>query len=638
MMRGGKMRGRSREEGGVWPRRCALREKLGLWRIFESVPKSIARYTSVLLRRHPTEDMGAAKAARGTLSLFLPGSLVHMAFKSPSALGYCKSLEAPPPLFFFRKDGEEPGVRKVPLSLSPSPPRSSNRRAQFLAGEHRELYSRAAGNCTQESVGPLAEVTTLRQVEFHYRGTGFAKGKGDFPRNIPPSAVRLPRRLWRWSHCLNCAQESVGTPLEWIGTMAKNDYELFITWQKSKREFRDDLKKIRLQLHCNLEILEIQYDTEIAVAKLSTATSLSGILWDANKVPAYLQLLPASETEKCGNNKGDLVTRFKCTIDAKRKSLNWRAVFPSHCVSTDPDAGRQRTPTLAEEVMEQICAMEPILGMFVLFIDEASYNRLWTIQSIQPILWPDKNLQASFIRSPQQTFAVGTWAGITGNNLIGLNILPLRLIGKQEAVVAQRLARSPPIRANRAQSPAGSQDFRKCESCRTIPLVGGSSLGSPVSPAPSFRRRSIAYSLQSPSSTLENSLLRATQISSLQPCTVIDIAVLGHLYCKVKIQVLDELFTDLVLGHNIIRKYSHFKVSLGDKLGAATVAELLASHLGEPGSIPSRDTTGFSQVGIVPDDAAGQWVFSRISHFPRPCIRVLLYSHLITPSSALKTS
>ncbi|KAJ8874525.1 hypothetical protein PR048_025385 [Dryococelus australis] len=56
------------------------------------------------------------------------------------------------------------------------------------------------------------------------------------------------------------------------------------------------------------------------------------------------------------------------------------------------------------------------------------------------------------------------------------------------ATVAERLARSPPNKANRAQSPAGSPGFRKWESCRTIPLVGGYSSGSPVSPAPSFRR------------------------------------------------------------------------------------------------------------------------------------------------------
>ncbi|KAJ8894348.1 hypothetical protein PR048_006976 [Dryococelus australis] len=64
----------------------------------------------------------------------------------------------------------------------------------------------------------------------------------------------------------------------------------------------------------------------------------------------------------------------------------------------------------------------------------------------------------------------------------------------------------------------------------------------------------------------------------------------------------------------------------------------LASHRGEPGSIPGRATPGFSRVGIVPDDAARRRVFSEISRFPRPCISALLHSQVLLPSSALKTS
>ncbi|KAJ8891916.1 hypothetical protein PR048_004475 [Dryococelus australis] len=56
------------------------------------------------------------------------------------------------------------------------------------------------------------------------------------------------------------------------------------------------------------------------------------------------------------------------------------------------------------------------------------------------------------------------------------------------ATVAERLA-------NRVQSPAGSPNFRKWESCRTMPLFGEFSRGSPVSPTPSFRRRSIFTSI-----------------------------------------------------------------------------------------------------------------------------------------------
>ncbi|KAJ8895192.1 hypothetical protein PR048_000517 [Dryococelus australis] len=56
----------------------------------------------------------------------------------------------------------------------------------------------------------------------------------------------------------------------------------------------------------------------------------------------------------------------------------------------------------------------------------------------------------------------------------------------------------------------------------------------------------------------------------------------------------------------------------------------LASHQGEPGSIPGR-VTGFWQVGIVPDDAVGRWVFSGISRFPHPFISALLHTYFNHP-------
>ncbi|KAJ8872367.1 hypothetical protein PR048_025971 [Dryococelus australis] len=50
--------------------------------------------------------------------------------------------------------------------------------------------------------------------------------------------------------------------------------------------------------------------------------------------------------------------------------------------------------------------------------------------------------------------------------------------------VAKRLARSPPTKANMVPSQAGSPDFRMWASCRTMPLIGGFSRGSPVYPRP----------------------------------------------------------------------------------------------------------------------------------------------------------
>ncbi|KAJ8872160.1 hypothetical protein PR048_025762 [Dryococelus australis] len=60
---------------------------------------------------------------------------------------------------------------------------------------------------------------------------------------------------------------------------------------------------------------------------------------------------------------------------------------------------------------------------------------------------------------------------------------------------------------------------------------------------------------------------------------------------------------------------------------------MLSFHQGEPGSIPDRVTPRFSHVGIVPDDAAGRWVFfSGIPCFPRPFIPSPLHTHLNHPN------
>ncbi|KAJ8874135.1 hypothetical protein PR048_024977 [Dryococelus australis] len=60
-----------------------------------------------------------------------------------------------------------------------------------------------------------------------------------------------------------------------------------------------------------------------------------------------------------------------------------------------------------------------------------------------------------------------------------------------------------------------------------------------------------------------------------------------------------------------------------------TVVSLLASHQNEPGSILGR-VTGFSQVGIVPDDPVGRWVFSGISRLPRPLIPAQFHPHRLS--------
>ncbi|KAJ8890887.1 hypothetical protein PR048_010396 [Dryococelus australis] len=70
-------------------------------------------------------------------------------------------------------------------------------------------------------------------------------------------------------------------------------------------------------------------------------------------------------------------------------------------------------------------------------------------------------------------------------------ILLMENLQEDGATVAKRLARSPPIKANRALSPPGSPDFCKWELCRAMPMVGGFFSGIAHFPAPSLRRRSI---------------------------------------------------------------------------------------------------------------------------------------------------
>ncbi|KAJ8897722.1 hypothetical protein PR048_003072 [Dryococelus australis] len=71
-----------------------------------------------------------------------------------------------------------------------------------------------------------------------------------------------------------------------------------------------------------------------------------------------------------------------------------------------------------------------------------------------------------------------------------------RLHHGQELITKSPDEKSPTTKAIRVQSPAGSlSDFRMWESCRTMPLVGGFSRGSPVSPVLSFRPCSILTSI-----------------------------------------------------------------------------------------------------------------------------------------------
>ncbi|KAJ8890989.1 hypothetical protein PR048_010498 [Dryococelus australis] len=84
---------------------------------------------------------------------------------------------------------------------------------------------------------------------------------------------------------------------------------------------------------------------------------------------------------------------------------------------------------------------------------------------------------------------------------------------------------------------------------------------------------------------------------------------------------------------NMTRSYFHVRIFHRPiRCRGGAVVRLISSDLGETGPIPDGVAPGFSQVGIVPDDAVGRRVFSVFSRFPRPCIPVPLHIRLALPS------
>ncbi|KAJ8866335.1 hypothetical protein PR048_032178 [Dryococelus australis] len=121
-----------------------------------------------------------------------------------------------------------------------------------------------------------------------------------------------------------------------------------------------------------------------------------------------------------------------------------------------------------------------------------------------------------------------------------------------------RATTSPPTKANRVRFPAGSlAGFRLWESCRTMPLIGGFSRVSPVSPAIAFRRCSIL------------NLFHPHRLS--KPLTLLS-------YCE-------EPFISIVLrcGQALVSVKRFHSLTVSD-----ICVRGLAPYLGEQGSFPVR--------------------------------------------------
>ncbi|KAJ8868541.1 hypothetical protein PR048_030079 [Dryococelus australis] len=171
------------------------------------------------------------------------------------------------------------------------------------------------------------------------------------------------------------------------------------------------------------------------------------------------------------------------------------------------------------------------------------------------------------------------------------------------ATVAERLTRSPPTKVHQAQSPVGSLDFHKRESCRTMPLVGGSSRGSPVSPAPLITGAA-PYSLQSPLSALKTLLngmkWRGGDINTLRKS-------IGQRECLPRI-------SDIVTAG--AQRYM-IQISMALDSGETSWQNLFSDWLADQalGMLPGADwrttvqhVSGHPRAGSLPDFASGNSV------------------------------
>ncbi|KAJ8897835.1 hypothetical protein PR048_003188 [Dryococelus australis] len=158
-----------------------------------------------------------------------------------------------------------------------------------------------------------------------------------------------------------------------------------------------------------------------------------------------------------------------------------------------------------------------------------------------------------------------------------------------------------------APPPAGSPDFHKWESCRTIPMVGGSSRGSSVSPAPSFWRRSMFTSI-----TLIDSQDLATFIPThrgsrtAKGVGVIDLKFPRDVdevqvrYYVIPTRLPSHTHSSVAVSFALIRRQSFHSESLGAPIFARTLVAL------EPGGYHRLLTLRASSAGRGSDISSGQ--------------------------------
>ncbi|KAJ8876141.1 hypothetical protein PR048_024050 [Dryococelus australis] len=171
-------------------------------------------------------------------------------------------------------------------------------------------------------------------------------------------------------------------------------------------------------------------------------------------------------------------------------------------------------------------------------------------------------------------------------------------------------------------------DFRMWESCRTMPLVGGFSRGSPVSPALSFRRCYILTSIiLIGSQELDRS--RWLRTTRLRVPTL-------NCFCQYDLQIPARIGFERVCLSGWLQEDTRRVSSVqSERRGVSRGHQDEKSR--ERSATNPRPVTGFSQTGIVTDYAVGQRVFFGDLPFTPPLHSGAVPYSLPSPSSAPKT-
>ncbi|KAJ8876154.1 hypothetical protein PR048_024063 [Dryococelus australis] len=286
---------------------------------------------------------------------------------------------------------------------------------------------------------------------------------------------------------------------------ANNDQEtchLFYHFQKeSKSSLRGGTKKLQELIHCPLSRKEETSFEDVADRKLGPAP---GIFLDDPVTCSLQQTAPTHDPRKLSDGscepitvkRGECGASSECKAGVKREIpeknrrpmtssascgevLQGKAVLAQCCTFSVHAAGASNH-----------CAAQRKLSVFRPLTSEQSCDFR---KSTRKQFTAYESFSEVFHVAPHTLYRLTTKCGDSLNEYETIC---------RGATIPERLACSPPTKTKRVLFPAGSlSDFRKWESCQTMPLVGGFTWGYPISPTLAFQHCSILTSLHPHRST-----------------------------------------------------------------------------------------------------------------------------------------